>query len=499
MNRGLKADVFSAEMDKEIAAIQRERISFKNRVDFTDRLTITIDPFDAKDFDDALSYKKIDGDTLEIGVHIADVTHYVKEGSVIDKEAERRGTSIYLVDNVLPMLPKALSEVVCSLRPREQKYTFSVVFLMDNSGCIKEIKFLKTVILSDYRFSYDEIQEMLDTNTTIISKKNAIQGKKYEVEKEVLEMLLVLNRIAKVHRKERTKKGGIAFNREELKFVLDKKKKPIATIFKFPTDATKLIEDFMLLANKAVAELFDKGNKKKASVYRVHDAPDLEKLKELSPFLKKNGFRLNFKKGNYLALSINTILLKIEGSPEKKIIENLLLRAMAKAKYTTKNIGHYGLSYRSYTHFTSPIRRYADVMVHRLLLQEIENRERKMVSYYEERCLHVSTMEEVAIKAERESIKQFMVKYMLGRENKVFKGVISGMIPFGIFVELNENGCEGLLKIKDVGGDYFRLDTKNYAFVGVRTKKKYTLGSAISVKVKKVNLKKLQIDFLLAE
>jgi len=490
---------FPLDVNIEINKIKKEGINVNKRVDFSKKLTITIDPADAKDFDDAISYQEVGENEIEIGIHIADVTHYVRENSAIDREAQRRGTSIYLVDKVLPMLPEILSEKICSLRPKEKKYTFSVVFLMDKKGKIKDTKFLKTVILSDYRFSYDEIQSMLDNKTNVIYKEHSLKGKKEVVNKDVFEMITTLNNIAKKTRKERMQKGGIEFNRSELKFVLDKKKNPIATQFKTPTEATKLIEDFMLLANKAVAEFYKKESKRNPFVYRVHESPDLEKLKELNAILKKKGYRLNFKRGNFLALSINNVLSKIEGAPDKKLIETLILRSMAKAKYTTKNKGHYGLGYNFYTHFTSPIRRYADVMVHRLLFQLLENKKTKGEEQYEKMCLYTSKMEEIAVKAERESIKEFMVKSMVGKENQVFEGIISGMVERGIFIELVENGCEGMLRIKDVFGDYFKLNTREHAFIGVKTKKRFALGDLIRIKVKKVNLKRLRIDFLLYE
>ena len=457
------------------------------REDFRDVLTITIDPKDAKDFDDALSLRKLDNGMWEVGVHIADVTHYVKERTLIDKEAYKRATSVYLVDRTIPMLPEKLCNNLCSLRHNEEKLTYSVIFDIDDKGEVKKSRIAHTVIRSDRRFNYDEVQTILEAK-----------------EGELAEELMTFDRLAKVQREKRFKNGAINFDRYEVKFDIDETGKPIGVYFKEATDATQLIEEFMLLANKTVAERIGrvpKGKKAKVFPYRIHDVPDPEKLENLASFISRWGYKLrSVGSKETVAKSINNLLHDVKGEKEQDLIENITIRAMAKARYSVYNIGHYGLALDYYTHFTSPIRRYPDVMVHRLLTRYLEEDKRTVSEVtYENYCEHCSEMEQTAANAERASTKYKQVEFMQDRLGQVFDGVISGITEWGVYVEINENKCEGMISIRDLDNDYYEFDEKNYCLRGRSKHHVYQLGDPMRVKVIRTNLEKRQLDFALAE
>jgi len=470
----------------------------KKRRDFRDTLTFTIDPKTAKDFDDALSFKILGKDRFEIGIHIADVSHYVQPNSVLDQEAYDRATSVYLVDRVVPMLPEVLSNGVCSLRPHEEKYTFSAVFTMNSKGEVLEEWFGKTVIYSDHRFAYEEAQELIETQAAKVSKEISLTGAAYTVSNDLLKGVLTLDEIAKKLRIKRMKKGALSFDRVEVNFILKEDDTPESVYFKTSKDANKLVEEFMLLANKQVASFA--GNRKTPLpfVYRIHDEPDADKLNNLQMVVSNFGYKLDLKTKD-VSKSLNVLLSDIQGKQEQNLIDTLTIRCMSKAEYNIDNIGHYGLAFNFYSHFTSPIRRYPDVMVHRLLEHHLAKQKVKDPDSIQAACVHSSQRELIATKAERDSIKFMQIKFMEDKIGKTFEGVISGVTDRGIYVELVENKCEGMIRIKDITGDYFNYDDKAHALVGERTKKRYQLGDSIDVSVLKADLIKRHLDFKLEE
>ena len=462
--------------DEEIAA----------REDFRQVTTFTIDPKDAKDFDDALSIRRLSNGNWEVGVHIADVSYYVKPGSIIDKEAESRGTSVYLVDRVVPMLPERLCNEICSLRPDEDKLTFSCVFELNGNAEVQKSHIARTVIRSNRRFAYEEAQEVIETG-----------------EGDYKEEILALNDLAQKLRKRRFDNGSINFDRHEVKFDIDESGKPIGVYFKVSKEANKLIEEFMLLANRTVAEFIGKprdGKKPKAFVYRVHDLPDPDKMASFAAFITRFGYKIKTEGSKAdLSKGINSLLANVQGKPEENLVETIAIRAMAKAVYTTVNIGHYGLSFDYYTHFTSPIRRYPDLMVHRLLERYMAGGRSVNVQSLEDECKHASDMEQLAANAERASIKYKQVEFMGERLGEEYDGVISGITEWGLYVEINENKCEGLVPIRDLEDDYYEFDEKNYCLMGRRKHRIYRLGDPIRIKVARANLERKQLDFALVE
>ena len=459
---------------------------YAEREDFRNVTTFTIDPKDAKDFDDALSIRLIKPGLWEVGVHIADVTHYVKEGSVIDKEAEKRATSVYLVDRTIPMLPERLCNFICSLRPDEEKLAFSVIFDMNEKGEVKDSRIVHTVIKSDRRFTYEEAQKVIETG-----------------EGDYKEEILELNKLAQILRKQRLAAGAIDFDRVEVKFEIDETGKPLSVYFKESKEANKLIEEFMLLANRTVAEKSGKVPKnKKAKVfpYRIHDLPDPDKLENLNWFINRFGYKIRTSgTKTEVSKSINRLLDDIKNKKEQNLVETVSLRAMQKARYSTHNIGHYGLAFDYYTHFTSPIRRFPDMMVHRLLTRYLAGGRTAQETKYEELCDHSSEMEQIAANAERASVKYKQVEFMSERLGMEFDGVISGVTEWGLYVELNENKCEGMIPMRDLGDDYYDFDEKNYCLTGRRHHKKFSLGDPVTIKVARANLEKKQLDFALIE
>lgn len=476
----------------------------KEREDFRDIFTCTIDPHDAKDFDDALSIRQLDNGLWEVGVHIADVSHYVKEGSIIDKEAQKRATSIYLVDRTIPMLPEHLCNFVCSLRPDEEKLCYSVIFNLDDEATVKNYRIVHTVIRSNRRYAYEEVQQLLEDNGVVDGTgEPAPAPGKDGYKGENAEMLITLDRLAKKLRKARFANGAVKFDREELHFDIDETGKPVRCYFKRSKDANKLIEEFMLLANRTVAESVGKvkkGVKAKTLPYRIHDNPDPQKLETLREFIVKFGYKLKTEgtKGA-TARSLNKLMDDCQGKKEQNLIQTVALRAMMKAKYSIHNIGHFGLAFEYYTHFTSPIRRYPDTMVHRLLTRYQQGGRSANREHYEELCEHSSEMEQIAANAERDSIKYKAVEFMSDKIGNVYDAHISGLQSYGIYCEIDENHCEGLVPMRDLNDDYYDFDERNYCLVGRHHHHKYQLGDPIRIKVAAANLEKKQLDFTLAE
>ena len=468
------------------------------RRDMRSTLTFTIDPKDAKDFDDALSFKELPNGNYEIGIHIADVSHYLQEGTILDDEAYERATSVYLVDRVVPMLPEVLSNNACSLRPNEEKYTFSAVFEINNKAVVENQWFGRTVTYSDARFAYEEAQYIIETESCDIPKEISITEKAYKTTTLIKDSIIKLNELAKIMRQNRMKDGAISFDKVEVKFNLDETSNPVGVFFKTSKDANKLIEEFMLLANKKVAEFIGKQSPKKTFIYRTHDEPNDVKLQGLQRIVSQFGHQLNFKNRATTTNSLNTLLKNVKGTKEQNLVDTLTIRCMSKAEYSTKNIGHYGLAFDYYSHFTSPIRRYPDVMVHRLLQHYLEGKKTTNEGVFEEKCKHSSNMESLATKAERDSIKYMQVKYMQDHKDDTFLGVISGVTEWGMYVEIIENKCEGMIRIRDIKGDFYKFDSEEYALIGDRTKTKYQLGDQVEVRVKKADLLKKHLDFVLS-
>ena len=460
------------------------------REDFRDVTTFTIDPHDAKDFDDALSIRPIKKGLWEVGVHIADVSYYVQEGSIIDKEAFKRATSVYLVDRTIPMLPEKLCNNLCSLRQDEDKLTYSVIMEITDNAVVKRSRIARTVIRSNRRFAYEEVQAIIEREQQ--GEKEKLPGDELKNE------IMTLDSLAKILREKRMADGALSFDRVEVRFDIDETGRPVSVFFKESKDANKLVEEFMLLANRTVAEFVGnvKGGNPKTFVYRVHDEPDPERMENLQNFVAKFGYKLKASGDPAeMAKSMNKMLAEVKGKKEQELIETISIRSMQKACYTTENIGHYGLAFKYYTHFTSPIRRYPDLMVHRLLTRYISGGRSVNQAKYEEYCEHCSGREQLAEQAERASIKYKQVEYMSERMGQVFDAVISGVTEWGIYAEIVENKCEGMIGIRSLGGDYFEFDEKNYCIIGQRTRKRYRLGDHVKVKVVRCNLEKKQMDY----
>ncbi len=467
----------------------------KKRRDLRDTLTFTIDPKDAKDFDDALSFKKLDNGNFEIGIHIADVSHYLKPGTILDDEAYERATSVYLVDRVVPMLPEVLSNNACSLRPNEEKYTFSALFEIDAKGYVKSEWFGRTVTLSDERFAYEEAQHIIETEEGTIPAEISIRENGYNVGDNIVDAVVTLNDLAKQMRVRRMADGAISFDKVEVKFNLNEENEPVGVFFKTSQEANKLIEEFMLLANKRVAQFIGKQTPKKTFVYRCHDEPDESKLNTLQTVISKFGYKINLKDKASISTSLNSLLSDVQGTKEQNLVDTLTIRTMSKAYYSTKNIGHYGLSFDYYSHFTSPIRRYPDVMTHRLLQNYLDSKPSAKEEEYEEKCHHSSEMESLATNAERDSIKFMQVKFMLDHEDEEFLGVISGVTEWGIYIEIVSNKCEGMVRLRDIRDDHYDFDEEQYAIVGRKNKKMYQLGDEVYISVKNADLVRRHLDF----
>jgi ribonuclease R len=483
----IEVETFAQKIDTSI-----EESEIAKRRDMRDTLTFTIDPKDAKDFDDALSFKKLENGNYEIGIHIADVSHYLQEGTILDDEAYQRATSVYLVDRVVPMLPEVLSNFACSLRPNEEKYTFSAIFEITETSQVVNQWFGRTVIYSDQRFAYEEAQYIIETKDDVIPEEISITGSSYQVSAAIVAATLKMDELAKILRKRRMAEGAISFDKVEVKFNLDEAGEPQGVYFKVSKDANHLIEEFMLLANRKVAEYI--GKQKKTFIYRIHDEPNEDKLFAMQAVIAKFGHKIDFKQGS-ISQALNKLMEDVNGKKEQNLIDTLAIRSMSKAKYSTDNIGHYGLAFDYYSHFTSPIRRYPDVMVHRLLQHYLDGGKSVDEETYETKCLHSSTMEGLATNAERDSIKYMQVKYMQDHQDEEFLGVISGVTEWGIYVEIIENKCEGMCRIRDIKDDYYTFDEKQYALTGATSGKLLQLGDEIYVKVKNADLVKKQLDF----
>ena len=486
--------VFPKEVLKEAEKIKIE-YDKKEREDYKKELTFTIDPVDAKDFDDAISFKK-ENNEIEVGIHIADVSHFVEKNSIIDKEAIKRATSVYLSDRVVPMLPEKLSNDVCSLNPNEDKLVFSVYVSFDNNFNIKRSRISKSLINSNERFSYAEAQHIIENKNGVIPKESTILKKEKKVSKELVDSIITLNSIAENLKNKRKNNGSIFFSKEEVRFKVNEKGEPIDFMIKKQKKANFLIEEFMLLANVTVAEKIIESKRK--GVFRIHDKPDEKKIAEIERFVKNIGYNINIINSKEPNKEINKLLALAEKKPEKNVLDMMVIRAMSKAKYSTQNIGHFGLMFENYTHFTSPIRRYPDLIVHRII-NEILKKEKSTQSDLENTCLHCSSMEEKATKAERASTKLMQVKYLQDKTDEIFKGVISGMNERGVFVEINDSKCEGLVKMKDIPNDFYNFDKRTNTVVGQNTLQEYVLGDPVFVKVQKTNVEKKQIDFKIIE
>lgn len=484
----IEVEAYAKKIDTSITQAEIDK-----RRDMRKTLTFTIDPKDAKDFDDALSFEVLENGNYEIGIHIADVSHYLKEGTILDDEAYNRATSVYLVDRVVPMLPEVLSNFACSLRPHEEKYTFSAVFQLNQKAEVVDSWFGRTVTYSDQRFAYEEAQSIIESKSDIIPAEISLTGKAYQVPKPIVDATLKLDELAKILRKKRMQAGAISFDKVEVKFNLNEEAEPVGVFFKVSKDANHLIEEFMLLANRKVAEFI--GKQKKTFVYRIHDEPNEDKLFNLQALISKFGYKLDLRDSKNISKSLNQLMQDVNGKKEQNLIDTLAIRTMSKAKYSTENIGHYGLAFDYYSHFTSPIRRYPDVMVHRLLQYYLDGGKSASAEEYEEKCEHSSNMEYLATQAERDSIKYMQVKYMQDHKDEEFLGVVSGVTEWGIYVEIIENKCEGMCRIREIKDDYYTFDDKQYALVGEVSKNIIQLGDEVYVKVKNADLVKKQLDF----
>lgn len=474
-------------------SIKEEEIA--KRRDMRKVLTFTIDPKDAKDFDDALSFQVLENGNYEVGIHIADVSYYLEEGTLLDEEAFNRATSVYLVDRVVPMLPEVLSNFACSLRPHEEKYTFSAVFEINEKAEVVNQWFGRTAIYSDQRFAYEEAQHIIETKGNTIPQEISLTGEEYQINSDIQHAVIKLDELAKILRRKRMQHGAISFDKVEVKFHLNEASEPTGVYFKVAKDANHLIEEFMLLANRKVAEFIGKQQPKKTFVYRIHDEPDEDKLFNLQSVISKFGYNINFRSKDSVSKSLNNLLAEVQGKKEQNLVDTLAIRSMSKAIYSTDNIGHYGLAFDYYSHFTSPIRRYPDVMAHRLLQHYLDGGKSVDEQVYEEKCKHSSDMENLAANAERDSIKYMQVKYMLDHKDEEFLGVISGVTEWGIYVEIVSNKCEGMCRIREINDDYYTFDEKQYALVGQVSHNLLQLGDEVYVKVKNADLVKKQLDF----
>jgi ribonuclease R/exosome complex exonuclease DIS3/RRP44 len=485
-----RVEEFTKSLDKQITPQDIEQ-----RRDMRASLTYTIDPADAKDFDDALSFEVLENGNFQIGIHIADVSHYVKEDTPLDEEAYERATSVYLVDRVVPMLPEVLSNGVCSLNPHEDKLCFSAVFEMDNNCKIYKEWYGRTIIHSDQRFAYEEAQHIIETGKGVIPEDISLSRKRTTIPQPIVDATLKLDELAKKMRAQRMKDGALSFDKTEVKFNLNEKSEPTGVYFKTSKDANKLIEEFMLLANRKVAAFIGKQQPKKTFIYRTHDEPNDEKLGALAKVVTKFGHRLDLRDRKTVTQSLNKLLEDVKGAKEQNMVDTLAIRTMSKAEYSTQNIGHYGLAFEHYSHFTSPIRRYPDVMVHRLLQHYLEGGKTVSEEVFEEKCVHSTNMEILATKAERDSIKYMQIKFMKDHADEEFLGVISGVTDWGIYVEIISNKCEGMIRLGDLDDDSYEYVEEEFAVVGRRTKNTYTLGDEVVVKVKNADLVKKHLDF----